>query len=167
MVWLTSWLFPVLYFSSCLAWTNGSLPSTLDHFTEYQHWQCIGVLLGTSLAYGCNIRELWGTNDDGFCPPFNLGGRFNLARDQYLSWRRYLNLWPSDHSDDNLWYMAHSLIHAFNQRCREGCGTWDWVYYWWIYGDVEAFFLRIPPKLFHLYAELQENLKALEWSIRT
>ena len=111
-------MFPVSYFSSCLAWTNGSLPSTLDHFTEYEHWQCIGVLLGTSLAYGCNIRELWGTKDDGFCPPFNLGSRFNLARDRYLSWKRYLKLWPPDHSD-NPWYMAHSLIHAFNQRRRE------------------------------------------------
>eukprot|EP00731_Ephydatia_muelleri_P010048 Em0005g634a len=99
-------------------WTNGSLPSTLDHFTEYEHWQCVGVLLGTSLAYGCNIRELWGTKDDGFCPPFNLGSRFNLARDRYLSWKRYLKLWPPDHSD-NPWYMAHSLIHAFNQRRRE------------------------------------------------
>ena len=36
-------MFPVSYFSSCLAWTNGSLPSTLDHFTEYEHWQCIGI----------------------------------------------------------------------------------------------------------------------------
>ena len=31
---------------------------------------------------------------------------------------RYLKLWTPDHSDDNPWYMAHSLIHAFNQSRR-------------------------------------------------
>ena len=36
----------VPFFSACLASTNGSLPSILDHFTEYEHWQYIGVLLG-------------------------------------------------------------------------------------------------------------------------
>eukprot|EP00731_Ephydatia_muelleri_P027136 Em0019g9a len=58
------------------------------------HGQKWSLLEGTSLAYGCNTRELWGTKDDGFCPPFNLGSRFNLARDRYLSWKRYLKLWP-------------------------------------------------------------------------
>ena len=122
--------------------------------------QC--ALLGTSLAYGCNIRELWGTKDDGFCPPFNLGSRYNLARDRYLSWRRYLKLWPPDHSD-NPWYMAHSLIHAFNQRRREVVEPGTECIVDESMGMWKPFFENTPEGI----PSLCENLKASELSIRT
>ena len=99
-------IFPLPYISSCLAWTIGSFPSTLDHSTKYEHWQCIGVLLGTSMGYGCELKMM------NFVHHSILDVDSNLLVTGYCHGRGL----PPDHSD----YIAHSLIHAFNhRRCRE------------------------------------------------
>ena len=114
-----------MYVSCYLAWTNTCRcpVSTLDHFTKYEHLQCIGMLVHvhvnvhtvgtcTCMAYGCMVR-------DGFSLPSNLGGTYNLARDRYLSWRKYLKLWSPDHDP---WYMTYCLI---DEKMHRSCGPLD------------------------------------------
>ena len=104
-----------MYVSCNLAWTNRCPVSTLDRCTEYEHLQCIGVLVHVhtvGMAYGCTVR-------DGFSLPFNLGGTYNLARDRYLSWRKYLKLWSPHHDP---WYMTYCLI---DEKMHRSCGPLD------------------------------------------
>ena len=56
--------------------------------------------------------------DDGFVPPYRMRERFDLARDRFIDWERFLKIWsPGD--SDNKWKYIQPLVDAFNALRRK------------------------------------------------
>eukprot|EP00731_Ephydatia_muelleri_P007170 Em0003g1418a len=96
-----------------LRWTNESLPHNIHPFTEYEFLQCMGILLGSSLAGRSNIKDLWNVKSSCFSQPLDLLRRFGLSHDRFLYWKKYLKLWPPT-VNEHTWDAVRGLISAFN-----------------------------------------------------
>ena len=109
-------MFPFQFFfggDGVLRWTNESLPHNIHPFTEYEFLQCMGILLGSSLAGRSNIKDLWNVKSSCFCQPLDLLRRFGLSRDRFLYWMKYVKLWPPT-VNEHTWDAVRGLISAFN-----------------------------------------------------
>lgn len=64
------------------------------------------------------MKDLWNVQEGLLLQPFELGHRFGLARDRFVSWRKYLKLRPAEEGADKAWKIS-PFIRAFNNKRRE------------------------------------------------